>query len=81
DYSTWNSSNGKNQWNHINTYLQRNTVSLKSQLQIGDSYTSSALFDSINLDYSTWNSSNGKNQWNHINTYLQRNTVSLKSQL
>ncbi|MGA4657892.1 fimbria/pilus outer membrane usher protein [Proteus terrae] len=49
DYSTWNSSNGKNQWNHINTYLQRNIVSLKSQLQIGDSYTSSTLFDSINF--------------------------------
>ncbi|EMI1450022.1 fimbria/pilus outer membrane usher protein [Proteus mirabilis] len=49
DYSTWNSSNGKNQWNHINTYLQRNIVSLRSQLQIGDSYTSSTLFDSVNF--------------------------------
>lgn len=49
DYSTWNSSNGKSQWNHINTYLQRNIISLKSQLQLGDSYTSSTLFDSVNF--------------------------------
>lgn len=49
DYSTWNSSNGKNQWDHINTYLQRNIVSLRSQLKVGDSYTSSTLFDSINF--------------------------------
>ncbi|WP_099076280.1 fimbria/pilus outer membrane usher protein [Proteus alimentorum] len=49
DYSTWNSSNGKHQWDHINTYLQRNIVSLRSQLKVGDSYTSSTLFDSINF--------------------------------
>lgn len=49
DYSTWSSSNGNNKWNHINTYLQRNIVSLRSQLKIGDSYTSSALFDSVNF--------------------------------
>ncbi|XOY29526.1 fimbria/pilus outer membrane usher protein [Proteus cibi] len=49
DYSTWNSSNGKHQWEHINTYLQRNIVSLRSQLKVGDSYTSSTLFDSVNF--------------------------------
>ncbi|MEQ5176584.1 fimbria/pilus outer membrane usher protein [Proteus genomosp. 6] len=49
DYSTWNSSNGKHQWDHINTYLQRNIVSLRSQLKVGDSYTSSTLFDSVNF--------------------------------
>ncbi|MGU3522346.1 fimbrial biogenesis usher protein [Enterobacteriaceae bacterium C23F] len=50
DYSTWNYS-GKAQsgdrWNHINTYLQRAIIPLRSELTIGDSSTLSDVFDSL----------------------------------
>lgn len=47
NYSTYMQSNGSRKWNNINTYAQRDIKSLKSQLIIGDSYTSSEIFDSF----------------------------------
>lgn len=51
DYSTWNysasSEDNQNDWQHISTYLERDVVGLKSELLAGDSYTPSAVFDSL----------------------------------
>ncbi|MBJ7223484.1 MULTISPECIES: fimbrial biogenesis usher protein [unclassified Brenneria] len=51
DYSTWNyySYQGRrtHDWQHVNTYLQRTIVPLKSELTLGDSSTSSEVFDSL----------------------------------
>lgn len=50
DYSTWNYSssagNDKGRWDHINTYIEREIIPLKSELVVGDSYTPSDVFDS-----------------------------------
>lgn len=49
--STWNYSSGgnysNNDWKNVSTYLQRNIVPLKSSLTLGDSFTSSEIFDSL----------------------------------
>ncbi|OTA19954.1 outer membrane usher protein FimD [Xenorhabdus beddingii] len=45
NYSTYSSQNRK--WQNINTYLQRDIHTLKSQLTLGDSYTPSPIFDSF----------------------------------
>jgi len=34
-------------WHSLNTYLQRDVTSLKSQLRMGDTYTSGEVFDSV----------------------------------
>ncbi|WP_140919251.1 fimbria/pilus outer membrane usher protein [Limnobaculum xujianqingii] len=48
NYSTWNrDSDGNDKWDSINTYVQRDIIPLKSQLVIGDSYSSSDMFDSV----------------------------------
>ncbi|ALR78154.1 fimbrial biogenesis usher protein [[Enterobacter] lignolyticus] len=51
DYSTWNydssSEDGKSDWQHINTYAQRDVIPLKGELTLGDSYTPSDVFDSL----------------------------------
>ncbi|UJD81799.1 fimbrial biogenesis outer membrane usher protein [Serratia rubidaea] len=54
NYSTWNYSSGGNnrdgaqsQWDSINTYLQRDVPVIKGQLTLGDSYTPSDVFDSL----------------------------------
>lgn len=49
DNSTWSKSTTSSKWQHINTYLQRTVIPLKSELTIGDGYTSSELFDSLNF--------------------------------
>ncbi|ECE5989968.1 fimbrial biogenesis outer membrane usher protein [Salmonella enterica subsp. salamae] len=48
NYSTWNydDENGSH-WDSVNTYLQRDIQSLKGQLTLGDSYTPSDIFDSV----------------------------------
>lgn len=48
NYSTWNydEDNGAH-WDSINTYLQRDIHALKGQLTLGDSYTPSDIFDSV----------------------------------
>jgi outer membrane usher protein len=51
DYSTWNyssnSSHRQNDWQHINTFLERAIIPLRSELVIGDSTTPSDVFDSL----------------------------------
>lgn len=54
DYSTFNqstSSNGEttSQWQHISGFLERTIISLKSELTVGDSYTTGEVFDSISF--------------------------------
>lgn len=48
NYSTWNrDAEGQQHWDSINTFLKRDIISLKSQLTLGDSATSSDVFDSV----------------------------------
>lgn len=48
NYSTWNyDEDSGSHWDSINTYLQRDIQSLKGQLTLGDSYTLSDIFDSV----------------------------------
>ena len=51
DNSTWsyyeNRYNRKQQWQHINTYLQRAIIPLRSELTIGDSSTGNDVFDPL----------------------------------
>ena len=54
DYSTFNrstSSSGEStsQWQHISGFLERTIVSLKSELTVGDSYTTGEVFDSVSF--------------------------------
>ncbi len=50
DYSTWSYNKTKNNtnstYNHLQTTLGRDLISLKSRLLVGDSYTNSSLYDS-----------------------------------
>ncbi len=46
NYSTWTHDADKSHWNSINTWLQRDIKSLKSQLVIGESATSGVTFPS-----------------------------------
>lgn len=48
NYSTYSSSSRSSErWTSLNSYVQRDIHSLKSQLTLGDSYTSSDVFDSV----------------------------------
>lgn len=48
NYSTWlHGARGGAHWDSINTYLQRDIQRLRGQLTIGDSYTPSDIFDSV----------------------------------
>ncbi|MGB7801540.1 fimbria/pilus outer membrane usher protein [Buttiauxella sp.] len=48
NYTTWNrDSDGKDKWDTVYTYAQRDVVALKSQMTLGDSSTPSDVFDSI----------------------------------
>lgn len=49
DYSTWSYGDNGSSWNHINTYLQRDVVALKSRLLIGESFTNSDIFEPLNF--------------------------------
>jgi outer membrane usher protein len=55
DNTTWSYSSGggtgrsEQRWQHINTYLQRDIVSLRSRLTIGDGYTSGDIFEGANF--------------------------------
>lgn len=49
NYSTWSDNNGARRWYTVNTTLQRDIKALKSQLSMGDSYTQSGIFDSVNF--------------------------------
>lgn len=51
NYSTWNyhknNSGTTNKWDSISTYIQRDITTLKSQLTLGDTFTPSDVFESI----------------------------------
>lgn len=47
NFSTYDYNNGKDQWNNISTYLERDVQSLNSQLTIGDTSTEGVIFDSF----------------------------------
>lgn len=54
NYTTWSRTGGgsgdaptTSKWNSVYTYVQRNIISLQSQLTLGDSTTSADVFDSI----------------------------------
>lgn len=48
NYSTYSDDGqGEKKWASINTYVQRDIQSLKSQLTLGESYTSGQVFDSV----------------------------------
>lgn len=47
NYSTWNESNGKRNWQNVNSYLQRDIQALKGQFTLGDSATPGEVFDSL----------------------------------
>ncbi|WP_420272558.1 fimbria/pilus outer membrane usher protein, partial [Klebsiella michiganensis] len=53
DNTTWSYSSGaannENQWQHINTWLERDITPLRSRLTLGDSYTNGDIFDGINF--------------------------------
>jgi len=56
DNTTWSYSRasshysaGENKWQHINTWLERDVISLRSRLTLGDSYTNGDVFDGINF--------------------------------
>lgn len=53
DYSTWNynstSQDNKSDWQHINTYVERDVIPLKGELTVGDSSTPSDVFDSLSF--------------------------------
>lgn len=53
DNTTWNYSSSKNShennWQHVNTYLERDIIPLQSRLTLGDSFTDSDIFDSVNF--------------------------------
>jgi len=48
NYSTWNrDSKGTDHWDSINTYLQRDIQTLRSQLTLGDSNSPTEVFDTV----------------------------------
>ncbi|KGQ11138.1 Outer membrane usher protein fimD [Beauveria bassiana D1-5] len=55
DNTTWSYNSGggtsanENKWQHVNTWLERDIISLRSRLTLGDSYTDSDVFDGINF--------------------------------
>ncbi|MBC1186717.1 fimbrial biogenesis usher protein [Kluyvera sp. SCKS090646] len=52
DNSTWSYSSGstsQNQWQHVNTWLERDITPFRSRLTLGDSYTNGDVFDGINF--------------------------------
>jgi len=53
DNSTWNYNSSQNRstqdWQHINTFLERAIIPLRSELVIGDSNTPSDVFDSLSF--------------------------------
>lgn len=48
NYTTWSrDTDGNDKWDSVYTYLQRNIVSLKGELTVGDSSSPSDVFDSV----------------------------------
>ncbi|HIE9359443.1 TPA: fimbrial biogenesis usher protein [Klebsiella quasipneumoniae subsp. similipneumoniae] len=55
DNTTWSYSGGsstassRNKWQHVNTWLERDIIALRSRLSLGDSYTNGDIFDGVNF--------------------------------
>ncbi|WP_249215809.1 fimbrial biogenesis usher protein [Citrobacter sp. JGM124] len=55
DSSIWSYSSGvgeqpnNNKWQHINTWAERDIISLRSRLTLGDGYTDGDIFEGVNL--------------------------------
>lgn len=55
DNTTWSYSSGggsssnENKWQHVNSWLERDIIPLRSRLTLGDSYTNGDVFDGINF--------------------------------
>ncbi|HHG8773640.1 TPA: fimbrial biogenesis usher protein [Raoultella planticola] len=55
DNTTWSYSSGgssssnENKWQHVNSWLERDIVPLRSRMTLGDSYTNGDVFDGINF--------------------------------
>lgn len=55
DNTTWSYSSGggsssnENKWQHVNSWLERDIVPLRSRLTLGDNYTNGDVFDGINF--------------------------------
>ncbi len=49
NYTNWNSQSDDNHWSTVYSFLQRDIVSLKSQLTLWDSTTSPEVFDSLSF--------------------------------
>lgn len=53
DNTNWSYSSGgipsKNKWQHINTWIERSIIPLRSRLTLGDSYTNGEIFEGINF--------------------------------
>lgn len=50
NYTTWGRSSGeRDKWNTVYTYAQRNIVSIKGQLTLGDSSAPADIFDSVSF--------------------------------
>lgn len=55
DNTTWNyssgnqSGSGENHWQHVNTWVERDIIPLRSRLTFGDGYTAGDIFDGLNF--------------------------------
>lgn len=49
NYATLNANNGSASYQSVNTYLQRDVAALRSQAMVGDAWTSSEVFDGIQM--------------------------------
>lgn len=49
NYSVWTRGGNQSKWNHISTSASRSIAALRSELSLGDTYSSSSMFDSLKL--------------------------------
>lgn len=53
DNRNWSYNNGRagtqSRWQHVNSYIERDVIPLRSHLTVGDSYTSGDIFDGFNF--------------------------------
>lgn len=48
-YTSGDSSSNENNWQHVNTWIERDITPLRSRLTLGDSFTNGEIFDGINF--------------------------------
>jgi outer membrane usher protein len=49
NYSVWTRGGSRSKWNHISTTASRNIVPLRSEMSLGDTYSSPSMFDSLKI--------------------------------